>query len=79
VVRSPERLEEVLHEPLVSNQRRLGVHPVAPGVAGCFAELIIRSQEASGQRVVILVDESRSSCTAGRPRRSGVRMVRQPP
>jgi hypothetical protein len=56
------------------NQRRLGVYCEAASLAGCFAELIIRTHEASGQRVVILVDGSRSSCSVDRPRRSSFRL-----
>ena len=57
VVQSPEGLDETIRQLLVFNQRRLGVQCEAPGIAGCFAELIIRAHEASGERVVILVDE----------------------
>ncbi|WP_295449584.1 ATP-binding protein [uncultured Thiodictyon sp.] len=57
VVQSAERLDESIHELLVFNQRRLGIHCEATSIPGRFAELIIRAHEASGQRVVILVDE----------------------
>ncbi|WP_295389237.1 ATP-binding protein [uncultured Thiodictyon sp.] len=57
VVQSTERLDESIHELLVFNQRRLGIQCEATSIPGHFAELIIRAHEASGQRVVILVDE----------------------
>lgn len=57
VLQSREELDESIHELLNRNRRRLGLVGEASSVAGGFAELIIRAHEASGQRVVILVDE----------------------
>ena len=57
VLQSREELDESIHELLDRNRRRLGLVGEASSVAGGFAELIIRAHEASGQRVVILVDE----------------------
>lgn len=57
VVQSRAELDEAIHDLLTRNQRRLGLVCEATSLAGCFAELIIRAHEASGQRVVVLVDE----------------------
>lgn len=57
VLQSRESLDETIHELLRLNQRRLGVVCESTSVAGCFAELILRAHESTGQRVVILVDE----------------------
>jgi hypothetical protein len=57
VVQSRAELDEAIHDLLTRNQRRLGLVCEASSLAGCFAELIIRAHEASGQRVVVLVDE----------------------
>ena len=47
------RIDEILRE----NEARLGVEGTAASVAGRFGALIRAAQRASGQRVVILVDE----------------------
>lgn len=57
VLQSREELDASIHELLARNRRRLGLAGEASSVAGGLAELIIRAHEASGQRVVILVDE----------------------
>lgn len=57
VLQSREALDRGIRELLAQNQRRLGVQCEAESIPGCFAELIIRAHEASGERVVILVDE----------------------
>jgi len=56
-LRSRAELDESIRELLVRNQRRLGVTCEAQSIAGCLSELIIRAHAATGQRVVILVDE----------------------
>ncbi|NBC48886.1 MAG: AAA family ATPase, partial [Gammaproteobacteria bacterium] len=57
VLTSRAALDESIREILARNQRRLGIQCEATSIAGCFAELIQRAHEATGQRVVILVDE----------------------
>ena len=57
VVQSRAELDQAIRELLALNARRLGLTCAAKSLAGCFAELIIRAHEASGERVVILVDE----------------------
>ena len=57
VLQSREELDASIHELLARNWRRLGLVGEASTVAGGLAELIIRAHEASGQRVIILVDE----------------------
>ncbi len=57
VLQSREELDASIHELLARNWRRLGLVGEASSVAGGLAELIIRAHEASGQRVIILVDE----------------------
>ena len=57
IVQSRTALDESIRELFARNQRRLGVVCEATSIAGCFAELIIRAHETTGQRVVILVDE----------------------
>jgi hypothetical protein len=57
VLTSRAALDESIREMLARNQRRLGVSCEATSIAGCFAELIIRAHESTGQRVAILVDE----------------------
>jgi hypothetical protein len=57
VLDSREALDEAIRERLAENQHRLGVRCEARSIAGCFAELIGRAHQASGARVVVLVDE----------------------
>ncbi len=57
VVQSRAELDQAIRELLALNERRLGLACEAKSLAGCFAELIIRAHEASGERVVVLVDE----------------------
>ena len=57
VVQSRAELDQAIRELLALNERRLGLTCEAKSLAGCFAELIIRAHEASGERVVVLVDE----------------------
>jgi hypothetical protein len=57
VLDSREALDEAIRERLAENQHRLGVRCEARSIAGCFAELIGRAHQASGERVVVLVDE----------------------
>jgi hypothetical protein len=57
VLTSREALDQAIRERLALNQDRLGVRCEAGSIAGCFAELIIRAHAATGERVVILVDE----------------------
>ena len=57
VLTSREALDDAIRERLTLNQARLGIHCEATSISGCFAELIIRAHQASGERVVILVDE----------------------
>ena len=57
VVQSPEDLERKIREQLHINQAALGLSCTEPGIEGCFAELIRQAHAATGQRVVVLVDE----------------------
>jgi len=57
VLQNRAALDQVIHEILRVNQRRLGVSCEAQSISGCFAELIARAHEQYGQRVVILIDE----------------------
>ncbi|MDS4059441.1 MAG: AAA family ATPase, partial [Candidatus Contendobacter sp.] len=57
VVQSLEDLERKIWEQLHINQAALGLSCTEPGIEGCFAELIRQAHAATGQRVVVLVDE----------------------
>lgn len=57
VVQSLEDLERKIREQLHINQAALGLSCTEPGIEGCFAELIRQAHAATGQRVVVLVDE----------------------
>ena len=57
VVQSRAELDQTIRELLALNERRLGLACEATSLAGCFAELIVRAHEATGVRVVVLVDE----------------------
>ncbi|MBK1720404.1 ATP-binding protein [Thiocystis violacea] len=57
LVQSPEELERKIREQLHVNQSALGLGCVEPGIDGCFAEMIRQAHAATGQRVVVLVDE----------------------
>ena len=57
VLQSRVELDERIHELLLDNQRRLGVTCTHTSVSGQLSELIAQAHQASGQRVVVLVDE----------------------
>ena len=57
VVQSRAELDQATRELLALNERRLGLTCEATSLAGCLAELIVRAHEATGARVVVLVDE----------------------
>ncbi|MDP3828123.1 MAG: ATP-binding protein [Polaromonas sp.] len=57
VLQSRAELDERIHELLLDNQRRLGVTCTHTSVSGQLSELIFLAHQASGQRVVVLVDE----------------------
>ena len=57
MVRQPAELEVKIREQLAINQEVLGISCGQPSLAGCFAELIRKAHAASGERVVVLVDE----------------------
>ena len=57
VLQSRAELDERIHELLLDNQRRLGVNCTHTSVSGQLSELIFLAHQASGQRVVVLVDE----------------------
>ena len=57
VVRQPAEIEVKIREQLAINQEALGISCEQPSLAGCFAELIRKAHAASGERVVVLVDE----------------------
>ncbi|MBK5931710.1 ATP-binding protein [Halochromatium salexigens] len=57
VVANPAQLEGKIREQLDINQQALGIHCAQPSVGGCFAELIREAHAATGERVVVLVDE----------------------
>ncbi len=57
LVKSPEELERKIREQLHVNQAALGLACKEPGIDGCFAEMIRQAHAATGQRVVVLVDE----------------------
>ncbi len=57
VVQDPDQLTRKIREQLRINQAALGVTCSEPDIEGCFAELIREAHAATGQRVVVLVDE----------------------
>ena len=57
VVKSGGELKERITELLRHHQQRLGVSCEAASNAGCFLELIQKTHQKFGQRVVVLVDE----------------------
>ena len=57
VLKSRPELEQKIRELLDINQATLGVRCQQPTNSGCFGELIRNARAATGQRVVILVDE----------------------
>ncbi|MBK1716601.1 ATP-binding protein [Thiocystis violacea] len=57
LVQGPQDLERKIREQLHLNQSALDLSRTEPGLDGGLAELIRRAREASGQRVVVLVDE----------------------
>ncbi len=57
VVRQLAELEVKIREQLAINQEALGISCEQPSLAGCFAELIRKAHAATGERVVVLVDE----------------------
>ncbi len=57
VLKSGDELKERITEVLRHHQQRLGVSCEAVSNAGCFLELIRKTHQKFGQRVVILVDE----------------------
>jgi hypothetical protein len=57
VVQNLADLERKIREQLHINQAALGLSGTEPGIEGCFAELIRQAHAATGQRVVVLVDE----------------------
>ena len=57
VLKSRAELDERIHELLLDNQRRLGVTCTHASISGQLSELIAQAHQASGQRVVVLVDE----------------------
>ena len=57
VLQSRVELDERIHELLLDNQRRLGVTCTHASVSGQLSELIAQAHQATGQRVVVLVDE----------------------
>ena len=57
VLKTRAELDERIHELLLDNQRRLGVTCTHASISGQLSELIAQAHQASGQRVVVLVDE----------------------
>ncbi|MBS1223343.1 MAG: hypothetical protein H6R24_21 [Proteobacteria bacterium] len=57
VVKSRPELEQKIRELLDINQAALGVRCEQPTNSGCFGELIRTAHAATGERVVVLVDE----------------------
>ena len=57
VVRQPGELDAKIGEQLAINQEALGISCARPTLGGCFAELIRKAHAATGERVVVLVDE----------------------
>jgi len=57
VVKSVDELKERISELLHTHQQGLGILCEAASNAGCFLELIRKTHQLHGQRVVVLVDE----------------------
>jgi hypothetical protein len=57
VARQPVDLDAKIGEQLAVNQEMLGIRCTQSTPAGCFAELIRKAHAATGERVVVLVDE----------------------
>ncbi len=57
VLGSRKELDATLHHHLALHEERLSLAPLSPDIRSRFADLIRRTAEQSGQRVVILVDE----------------------
>ena len=57
VMRDAAELDLKIRELLTINQEALGVHCEQPSIPGCFGELIRKAHAATGERVVVLVDE----------------------
>jgi hypothetical protein len=57
VVRQSADLDAKIGELLDINQETLGIRCTQPTSSGCFAELIRKAHAATGERVVVLVDE----------------------
>lgn len=57
VLRDRDELEAKIREQLDINQAALGLDCEQPTTAGCFGELIRKAHAATGERVVVLVDE----------------------
>jgi hypothetical protein len=57
LIKTPAELERKIREQLRVNQAALGLSCTEPSVDGCLAELIRLAHAATGQRVVVLVDE----------------------
>ena len=57
IVGKPADLEVKIREQLDINQQALGLRCNQSSVGGCFAELIRNAHAATGERVVVLVDE----------------------
>jgi hypothetical protein len=57
VIHDPAHLERKIRQQLRINQDTLGLNCSDPDIDGCLAELISKAHAATGQRVVVLVDE----------------------
>ena len=57
MVRDPDELDEKIRDQLTINQEVLGVACTRTSIDGRFAELIREAHAATGERVVVLVDE----------------------
>ncbi len=57
VLKSRPELEQKIRELLDINQAALGIRCQQPTISGCFGELIRNAHAATGERVVVLVDE----------------------
>jgi hypothetical protein len=57
VMRDEGDLEQKIRELLIVNQEALDLKCQQTSIAGCFEELIRKAHAASGERVVVLVDE----------------------
>jgi hypothetical protein len=82
VVQGPESLAYKIGEQLRINQAALGLSCTETGTAACFAELIRLATAATGERVVVLVDEydkpildNLNTPETARPIRDGLRSL----